>query len=86
MRILSVWITALVLCCTITIGWYISNTVFNTIASGNMDLIGTSGRPFSLLKLLEYLNIAWGPILDFLVILWAIANSDAEGAASVVYG
>ena len=86
MRILMVWITALVLCSVITIGWYISNTVFNQIASGNMALIGTSGEPFSLLKLLEYVNIAWGPILDFLVILWAIGNSDAEGAASVIYG
>jgi hypothetical protein len=81
-----VWITALVLCSVITIGWYISNTVFNQIASGNMDLIGTSGRPYSLLKLLEYLNILWGPIFDALVILWAIASSDAEGAVSSVYG
>jgi hypothetical protein len=86
MRILNVWITALVLCCVITIGWYISNTVFNQIASGNMALIGTSGEPFSLLKLLEYANIAWGPVLDFLVIMWALSNSDAEGAGSVIYG
>ncbi|NLT52918.1 MAG: hypothetical protein GXX85_18590 [Ignavibacteria bacterium] len=86
MRILTVWVTALVLLCVITVGWYISNTVFNQIASGNMEIIGTSGKSFSLLKLLEYVNIAWGPVLDFLVVLWAVANSDAEGAASVVYG
>jgi hypothetical protein len=85
MRILMVWITAIVLCSFITIGWYISNTVFNTIASNNMDLIGTSGKPFSLLKLLEYVNILWGPLLDGLVILWAYSNSDTEGMTSNVY-
>lgn len=86
MRILMVWITALILCSVITIGWYISNTVVNQIASGNMALIGESGRPYSLLKLIEYLNIAWGPAFDFLVILWAIASSAARDVTSEVYG
>ena len=85
MRILFVWITALVLCTVITVGWYISNTVVNQIASGNMDLIGTSGKGFSLLKLIEYLNIAWGPVFDFLVIAWALVSSAREDATSVMY-
>lgn len=85
MRILMVWIVALVLMATITIGWYISNTVVNQIASGNMDLIGTSGKGFSLLKLIEYVNIAWGPILDLLVLLWAISSSAARDVTSEIY-
>jgi hypothetical protein len=86
MQILYVWVTALLLCSIITVGWYISNTVVNTVASGNMDMIGTSGKPYSLLKLLEYVNIAWGPIFDFLVILWAIVSSAARDVTSDIYG
>jgi hypothetical protein len=85
MQILYVWITALVLCLSITIGWYISQDLVNQIASSNMDLIGTSGRGFNLLKLIEYVNIAWGPVFDFLVILWAIVNSARRDITSEVY-
>lgn len=85
MQILYVWITALVLCLSITIGWYISLDLVNQIASSNMDLIGTSGRGFNLLKLIEYVNIAWGPVFDFLVILWAIVNSARRDITSEVY-
>jgi Ni,Fe-hydrogenase I cytochrome b subunit len=82
MRIVMVWITALVLMTSITVGYYISNTVFNTIASNNMDLIGTSGEGFNLLKLLEYVNIAWGPIFDFIVLLWALTYPAERDAYS----
>lgn len=85
MQILYVWITALVLCLSITIGWYISQDLVNQIASSNMDLIGTSGRGFNLLKLIEYVNIAWGPVFDFLVIFWAIVNSARRDITSEVY-
>lgn len=85
MQILYVWITALVLCLSITIGWYISQDLVNQIASSNMDLIGTSGRGFNLLKLIEYVNIAWGPVFDCLVILWAIVNSARRDITSEVY-
>lgn len=86
MRIVMVWVTCLIVCAVITVSWYISNTAVNTIASGNMAIIGTSGEGYSLLKLLEYVNIAWGPVLDFLVILWALANSAYRDMGSDLYG
>lgn len=86
MNIIMVWVTALILCSVVTVGWYISNTVVNTIASGSMDIIGTSGQGFNLLKLLEYVNIAWGPVLDFFIILWAFASSSARDITSDIYG
>lgn len=82
MKIIAVWITALIIMFFITVGWYASNTIFNTIASGNMDIIGTTGEPFSLLKLLEYVNIAWGPIFDFIVLLWALTYPSERDAYS----
>jgi hypothetical protein len=86
MQILYVWVTCLIVCAVITVGWYISNTVVNVIASSNMDLIGTSGPGYSQLKLLEYVNIAWGPVLDAFVILWAIISSAKQDVTSSVYG
>lgn len=82
MRIIAVWITALIVMFFITTGWYASNTIFNTIASNNMDIIGTTGEPFSLLKLLEYVNIAWGPVFDFIVLLWALTYPSERDAYS----
>lgn len=76
---------ALTLMLFITVGWYVSNTVFNTIASGNMNLIGTTGQPYSLLKLLEYVNIAWGPVFDILVLLWALTYPSERDAVSGIY-
>lgn len=82
MRVVMVWITALMLMASITIGWYISNTVVTSMASGSMDLIGTSGQGFNLLNLLEYVNIAWGPIFDIIVLLWALSYPAERDAYS----
>lgn len=79
------WITALILSLGITLGWYISNLVVNNIASNSMTIIGTTGEAFNLLKLLEYVNIAWGPVLVFFVIIWAIASSATRDIASEGY-
>lgn len=81
MRIVLVWITALMLMASITIGWYMSNTVVNTMASGSMDLIGT-GQGLNLLNLLEYVNIAWGPVFDLIVLLWALTYPAERDAYS----
>jgi hypothetical protein len=66
---------------SITIGWYMSNTVVNTMASGSMDLIGT-GQGLTLLNLLEYVNIAWGPVFDLIVLLWALTYPAERDAYS----
>jgi hypothetical protein len=81
LRIVLVWITALMLMASITIGWYMSNTVVNTMASGSMDLIGT-GQGLTLLNLLEYVNIAWGPVFDLIVLLWALTYPAERDAYS----
>lgn len=86
MRILMVWITAFVLLTFITVGWLVSNTLVTQIASGNAALIGSVGSEgFNLAKLIEYVNILWGPVLDLLVVIWAIAHSVYRDVASEVY-
>jgi hypothetical protein len=73
MRVLWVWFTAIISVFIITIGWYIGNGVVITIA--HQALGDLTGQAFSTLTLLEYVAAWWGPILDLVVIVWAIINS-----------
>lgn len=76
-----VWITALILILSVTIGWYMGLTVFNSIASANMALIGT-GEGLTLAKLLQYANIAWGPLFDVIILIWALTYPAERDAIS----
>ena len=86
MRIVMVWLTALILCMFITVGWYISNLMVTQIAVSNLLGIGAAGSEgYNLAKLLEYVNIAWGPLFDVIVVLWAIASSARHDVTSEAY-
>ena len=84
MRVLWVWFTALTSIFIITVGWYIGNGVVMTIAyQAAGDL---TGKAFSLLTLLEYVAAWWGPLLDIIVLLWAIINSQEIDPSGYRYG
>ena len=83
MRVLWVWFTALVSMFIITVGWYIGNGVVVTIASQAANDL--TGQAFSLLTLLEYVAAWWGPVLDVIVLLWAIINSQEIDPNSLIY-
>lgn len=83
MRILFVWLTAVILIFSITTGWYISQDLVISIAS--VALTGVNGKAASLLSLIEVMNIIWGPLFDILVLVWAIVSSQADSPQSVVY-
>ncbi|MHA2219479.1 MAG: hypothetical protein ACXACY_26515 [Candidatus Hodarchaeales archaeon] len=84
MRILFVWLTALILCSTITIGWYIGLTVITGVASAIIGDVG-SGQGLALLTLVEYVAIGWAPVFDFFIIIWAIISSQARDVESEIY-
>ena len=73
MRVLFVWFTALISIFMVTVGWLVGNTVVVSIASQALGDI--TGQGYSLLTLLEYIAAWWGPILDGVILLWAIINS-----------
>ena len=73
MRVLFVWFTAILVVFIITLTWYIGNSVIMTISS--QALVGVTGGALNALTLLQYVAAWWGPILDVIVILWAIINS-----------
>jgi hypothetical protein len=84
MRVLFVWFTALVAVFIITIGWYIGNGVVIAIAyQATSDFTGSA---FSAVQLLEFVAAWWGPVLDVIVILWAILNSQEIDPNSRIYG
>lgn len=86
MRIVMVWVTALVLFLLITIGYYVSNLMVTQIAIINLLGIGSVGSEgYNLAKLIEWTNIAWGPLFFIIVLLWAIVNSARHDVTSEAY-
>lgn len=51
----------------------------------NGMLSGVSGEPLGVITLVEYVTAWWGPILDVMVVLWAIVSSQARDVESEVY-
>ena len=75
MRILYVWLSCIASCFVITLGWYISLGVVTAIVQGSLGDV--TGKALSLTGLVEYVAIAWGPLFDIVVILWAIVSSQS---------
>ena len=84
MRILMVWLTAIALCFAITVGWYISQDLVLSLSTAMLGDI--TGEGLNLLNLIQFLTIIWGPLFDILVLIWAIASSQARDPNSVIYG
>lgn len=81
MRVLFVWVTAIISLFVITLGWYIGNGIVVTIA--HEALSDATGSALSILTLLEYVAAWWGPVLDVIILLWAIYNSQEIDPNSV---
>jgi hypothetical protein len=82
MKVLFVWVTAVVSCAIVTIFWLVGNSVVLAIVDGALS--GVSGQASSLVTIIEYIAVWWGPIFDVVLILWAIINSEPEEVYSVL--
>jgi hypothetical protein len=82
-RIMFVWLTCVSLCGMVTLGWYLSQTIILSIATALFT--APTGNALSLLTMIEYVNIWWGPIFDIVIVIWAIVSSQAQDTESVVY-
>lgn len=80
MRILFVWLTALMLVFIITVSWYVSQGVVSSIANGLLS--DATGQGENIRDLVLYANIIWGPLFSVLVVIWAIVSSQANSAES----
>ena len=79
-------LTGIGLIFTIGTGWYLSQTLVLQIASSCGGLITATEEGASLLNLVEWANIVWGPLLIILVIVWMIASAQARDVESEIYG
>jgi hypothetical protein len=80
LKIVFVWLTCVSSCFVITIGWYINLGIVTSIVQ---QMLGDlTGKALSLTSLVEYVAIAWGPLFDILIILWAIISSQSTDPTS----
>lgn len=86
MRMVFVILTGIGLIFTIGTGWYLSQTLVLQIASNCLGLITATEEGASLLNLVEWANIVWGPLLILLVIVWMVASAQARDVESEIYG
>jgi len=74
MRILSIWITALILMVAISLGWYISLPVVFGM-TGGIGQLSLSSPANNIRVLAQYVTVWWGPLLILFILLWAIISS-----------
>jgi len=86
MRIVFVILMGIGLIFTIGTGWYLSQTLVLEIASSCLAQITVTEEGASLLNLVEWANILWGPLFIILVIVWMIASAQARDVESEIYG
>jgi hypothetical protein len=84
MKILFVWITATILCLTITTAWYVGNFMVVSIAHSFATLI-TGGQGGQLVGLIEFMMSIWGPLFDLMVLVWALVSSGRVTTESQTY-
>jgi hypothetical protein len=83
MRLLYVWVTAIVSCALVTIFWLIGNDI--VLAIVNSAIGEPTGQAYSLITILEYFATWWGPVFDVVIIFWAVMSSEQEEISSVLY-
>ena len=85
MRIVWVWIVALSIMFTVTVVWYIFLPISFALST-NIESQITLNPALNILRLVEFVTIAWGPLWDLFVIFWAYMESQRVDPTSVTYG
>ena len=77
-------VTGLSLMLMITVGWYVTLVMVTSILSAVFTTL--SGDAQNVATLANYGAIIWGPLFDFLIVLWMIASAQARDVESEIYG
>ena len=70
---------------SVTVGWYLCNTVLLSLMPSVLASTGLEGPGFSLATVIMFAATWWGPIFDVIVVVWAVASSQMEDATSAIY-
>jgi len=85
MRIVRVWIVAVILIFTISVGWWTTLPLTIGVSNAlNNTMTNPQGRTVA--KGVEYVSYAWGPVFILFILLWAIMSSQKYDAESRMYG
>lgn len=85
MKMVFIIITGLTLMGMITVAWYVSQTIILSICQAFIGEIGT-GEGYSIMSLVQFCNIIWGPVFDIIILFWMIASAQARDVESDIYG
>jgi len=86
MRIVVVWLTALILLFVVSVGWYASLPIVIGVSQTMANYYSESSLASNIALAIEYVTYAWGPLLDLFIVLWAIMSSQRRDVESEVYG
>ena len=85
MRIIWVWIVAIGLMFTVTLGWYIFLPVSFALSSSIEAQIELNAA-LNILRIVEFITIAWGPLWDLFIVFWAAMESQRIDPMSARFG
>lgn len=85
MRIVRVWVVAIILVFSVSLSWYVSQPIVLGVSRGIGSSI-TSSQGKLVATGVEYVSYAWGPLLIIFVLLWAIISSQKYDRESEIYG
>lgn len=69
----------------ITTAWYVSQPIILALSSSVVDS-GVTGEGLSIMHLIQFANIIWGPIFDGIILFWMVASAQARDVESDIYG
>jgi hypothetical protein len=84
LRMVFVVVTGLALIFVITVSWYTTLAIVTGLLS--VFFTGLSGDAQTVATLTNYAAIVWGPIFDFLIVMWMIGSAQARDVESEMYG
>lgn len=82
MQLFYVWLTALVLITSISLGWYVTLPIVSAFADGIANYTSADPNARNIVQLVEFANFVWGPIMVIFILFWAIIYSQKRDVES----
>ena len=84
MRVVKVWVSALVFMFVITVSWWITMPVVLAFINAVSSSI-TVSEGIMLMNAVGYVAVLWGPLLDLFILVWAFMESQRRDVESEIY-
>lgn len=85
MRIVFVWVTAILIIFTVGVSWYVTLPVVLGVSLALNATYSEDANARNVATAVGYVSYAWGPVLIGFVLLWALVSTSRFDAQSEVY-